>query len=136
MQVRASIPVPEVRLGDWRYVEEVQEVDWSVKPPEALSNRKAYDDDDHIGTMTARPIESGERPMGFFLALLPADSATQQNVRSIKVLCEDFNGNVAFASLDGDPGLDGSIYLGEKHAGQFPPYGFKELPVHPDWKDR
>jgi hypothetical protein len=136
MQIRAAIPVQEVSVGAWRYVEEISDVDWSTNPPKALANRKGYDEADYIGAVTARPIERGERPTGFFLVSLSEGSDTMQDLYSIKVLCEDFKGNVAFASIENAPNLSGSIYLGEKHAGQFPPYGFKELPAHPDWTDR
>lgn len=122
--------VPEIKLEPYNYVEEIPNVNWGSSPPVAL-RCNAYDNEEYIGRVTSSVIKRGQRPKGFFIGQIADEHITEDDLRTVKLRCEDFKGTAVYTTLPAANLQMGLVRIGEKSQELFPPYGFKQLPIDP-----
>ncbi|MBV8149649.1 MAG: hypothetical protein JO092_11195, partial [Candidatus Eremiobacteraeota bacterium] len=118
----------EVKLGPLQYVEEIPDVNWSSKPPVAL-RCNAYDENDYIVKVTASGIQRGQRPKGFFIGQIGNEPIAEDDLRTIKLRCQDNRGAPVYTTLPAAALHLGLVRLGQKSQELFAPYGFRPAPA-------
>jgi hypothetical protein len=118
----------QIKLEPSQYVEEIPDVNWKSSPPVAL-RCNAYDDHDYLGSVTANVIQRGQRPKGFFIGRIGNESVTEDDLRTVKLRCDDYKGASVYTTLPAASLHLGLVRIGQKSRELFAPYGFRRSPA-------